>query len=181
MWEFSPWVPAAWYPAAPPVWRIWNHQTPISTIRRSTRVPAKELTGWWQTYSVGAGIHTVGPGMESLSPPGGVLQGDPGVRQLTEANLSASINELPQDWLSDLTHTASVGANPTLKALFCMFYTCLKTCCRGLVWPSRKQHRGEWGCSVVESWWSGGPHHSEHVSRCSSRALTPVTPNHLIC
>ncbi len=65
---------------------------------------------------LGAGIHTVGPGMESLShgslglfPAGGVLHGDPGGRQLTEAELSASINELPQDWLSDLTHSQIVN------------------------------------------------------------------------
>ncbi len=89
---------------------------------------------------LGAGIHTVGPGMKSLSHgslglflQGGVLQGDPGGRQLTEAELSASVNELPQHWLADLTHSQCGNQpNPTLKPLF---YTHLKTCGLSTVVP----------------------------------------------
>ncbi len=47
--EFVPEILLARYPAAPPVWRIWNHQTPISTIRHPTRASAKEVTVWCQT------------------------------------------------------------------------------------------------------------------------------------
>ncbi len=104
---------------------------------------------------LGAAIHTVGPGMESLShgslglfPPGGVswcVAGWPRAYDSWRRQSSVPVLMNCPRTRYLITHTPTVGTNPTLNTLFSL----------ELVWQSRNEHRGESWFSVTQSRWSG--------------------------